>query len=100
MKKGIIYARFSCGRQTEQSIEGQLRKCHEFAKKNEEKQAELIAKLEYMIEQLTPLLQLPKAFIQTVINNPESVKSGVAKKVSDILEVNTDNVEKNNKVGE
>lgn len=35
MKKGIIYARFSCGRQTEQSIEGQLRKCHEFAKKND-----------------------------------------------------------------
>lgn len=81
-------------------------KIDEFAKKNEEKQAELIARLEDMIEQLKPLLQLPKAFTQTVINNPESVKSGVARKVCDILGVNTDNVEKtieqkqDNKVGE
>ena len=81
-------------------------KIDEFARKNEEKQAELIATLENMIEQLKPLLQLPKAFTQTVINNPESVKSGVARKVCDILGVNTDNVEKtieqkqDNKVGE
>ncbi len=34
MKKAVIYARFSCSSQTEQSIEGQLRVCHEFAKKN------------------------------------------------------------------
>lgn len=27
----VIYARYSCDRQTEQSIEGQLRECHEFA---------------------------------------------------------------------
>lgn len=31
MKKAIIYARYSSERQTEQSIEGQLRTCHEFA---------------------------------------------------------------------
>lgn len=31
MKKAIIYARYSSERQTEQSIEGQLRTCYEFA---------------------------------------------------------------------
>lgn len=31
MKKAVIYARYSSERQTEQSIEGQLRACHEFA---------------------------------------------------------------------
>lgn len=31
MKKAVIYARYSSERQTEQSIEGQLRVCHEFA---------------------------------------------------------------------
>lgn len=35
MKKAVIYARFSCGRQTEQSIEGQLRKCHAYAKEHD-----------------------------------------------------------------
>ena len=29
----VIYARYSSDKQTEQSIEGQLRECHEFAKK-------------------------------------------------------------------
>lgn len=32
MKKAVIYARYSIERQTEQSIEGQLRTCYEFAK--------------------------------------------------------------------
>ena len=31
---GIIYARYSSERQTEQSIEGQLRECNEYAKNN------------------------------------------------------------------
>ena len=31
MKKAVIYARYSSDRQTEQSIEGQLRVCNEFA---------------------------------------------------------------------
>ncbi len=30
----VIYARYSSQAQTEQSIEGQLRVCHEYAKKN------------------------------------------------------------------
>lgn len=35
MKKAVIYARYSCDKQTEQSIEGQLRICTEFAKSND-----------------------------------------------------------------
>lgn len=35
MKTAAIYARYSSDRQTEQSIEGQLRVCHEFAKAND-----------------------------------------------------------------
>jgi site-specific DNA recombinase len=34
MKKAVIYARYSSDRQTEQSIEGQLRVCKEFADRN------------------------------------------------------------------
>ncbi len=33
MKTAVIYARYSSDRQTEQSIEGQLRECHEFAER-------------------------------------------------------------------
>ena len=32
--KGVIYARYSSDNQREESIEGQLRECKEFAKKN------------------------------------------------------------------
>lgn len=35
MKKAVIYARYSSDKQTEQSIEGQLRVCEEFAKRND-----------------------------------------------------------------
>ncbi len=35
MKKAVIYARYSSHSQREESIEGQLRKCYEFAEKNE-----------------------------------------------------------------
>ena len=34
MQSAIIYARYSSDAQTEQSIEGQLRVCNEYAKKN------------------------------------------------------------------
>ena len=34
MRKAVIYARYSCEKQTEQSIEGQLRVCNEFAERN------------------------------------------------------------------
>jgi DNA invertase Pin-like site-specific DNA recombinase len=35
MKTAVIYARYSSERQTEQSIEGQLRVCNEYAKRND-----------------------------------------------------------------
>ncbi len=35
MKKAVIYARYSCDKQTEQSIEGQLRVCEEYAQRND-----------------------------------------------------------------
>ena len=34
-KKVVIYARFSSHSQTEQSIEGQLRECYDFARRND-----------------------------------------------------------------
>lgn len=34
MKTAVIYARYSCDNQTEQSIDGQLRVCEEYAKRN------------------------------------------------------------------
>ncbi len=34
-KKAVIYARFSSHQQTEQSIEGQLRECYDYAKRND-----------------------------------------------------------------
>lgn len=33
-KTAVIYARYSCDQQTEQSIEGQLRVCEEYAQRN------------------------------------------------------------------
>jgi len=35
MKTAVVYARYSCDKQTEQSIEGQLRVCNEYAKAND-----------------------------------------------------------------
>ena len=34
MKTAVIYARYSCDNQTEQSIDGQLRVCEEYAQRN------------------------------------------------------------------
>jgi resolvase domain protein len=35
MKKAVEYLRYSSDTQTEQSIEGQMRVCHEYAKRND-----------------------------------------------------------------
>ena len=35
MKSAVIYARYSSDSQTEQSIEGQLRVCNEYARNND-----------------------------------------------------------------
>ncbi len=34
MKTAVIYARYSSDRQTEQSIEGQVRVCNDYAERN------------------------------------------------------------------
>ena len=34
MIRGVIYARYSCNKQREESIEGQIRECKEFARNN------------------------------------------------------------------
>ena len=34
MKKGVIYARYSCDKQTDNSTKAQIRECTEWAKKN------------------------------------------------------------------
>ena len=34
-RKAVVYARFSCDKQREESIEGQIRKCTEYAKYND-----------------------------------------------------------------
>ena len=35
VRTGVIYARYSCDKQTEQSIEGQLRICNDYAARND-----------------------------------------------------------------
>ena len=35
MKRGVIYARYSCDNQREESIDGQIRDCTAFAKGND-----------------------------------------------------------------
>lgn len=59
MKKCVIYARYSSEQQTEQSIEGQLRVCYEFAKNNE-----LIVVHEYIDRATTGTNDLRKEFQQ------------------------------------
>ena len=34
MQNAVVYARYSCDKQQEQSIEGQLRVCKDFAERN------------------------------------------------------------------
>lgn len=48
MRKCVIYARYSSDKQTEQSIEGQLKVCYEYAHKND-----LIVLKEYIDRAMT-----------------------------------------------
>lgn len=68
MKKCVIYARYSSERQTEQSIEGQLRVCYEFAKNNE-----LIVVHEYIDRAMTGTNDLRKEF-QQMLSDSERTK--------------------------
>lgn len=67
MKKCVIYARYSSERQTEQSIEGQLRVCYEFAKNNE-----LIVVHEYIDRAMTGTNDLRKEFQQMLSDSEKT----------------------------
>lgn len=68
MKQCVIYARYSSERQTEQSIEGQLRVCYEFAKNND-----LIVMHEYIDRAMTGTNDLRKEF-QQMLSDSEKTK--------------------------
>ena len=68
MKKCVIYARYSSERQTEQSIEGQLRVCYEFAKQND-----LVVLREYIDRAMTGTNDLRKDF-QQMLSDSEKTK--------------------------
>jgi len=61
MKKMVIYARYSSDRQTEQSIEGQLRVCHEYAEKND-----YVVVHEYIDRALSGTTDRRPAFLQMI----------------------------------
>ena len=65
MKKAVIYARYSCERQTEQSIEGQLRVCQEFAEKND------ILIIDTYIDRATTGTNDNRAAFQTMLKDAE-----------------------------
>ena len=64
MKTGVIYARYSSERQTEQSIEGQIRECMEYAerkKKEEEKRIKIDKeRKQYEYEDDNYIIRLPQ----------------------------------------
>ena len=61
MKKIVIYARYSSDRQTEQSIEGQLRVCHEYAERNN-----YVVVHEYIDRALSGTTDRRPAFLQMI----------------------------------
>lgn len=61
MKKIVIYARYSSDRQTEQSIEGQLRVCHEYAERND-----YVVVHEYIDRALSGTTNRRPAFLQMI----------------------------------
>ena len=61
MKKIVIYARYSSDRQTEQSIEGQLRVCHEYAERND-----YVVVHEYIDRALSGTTDRSPAFLQMI----------------------------------
>ncbi|MGM9646441.1 MAG: recombinase family protein [Eubacteriales bacterium] len=69
MKKCVIYARYSSERQTEQSIEGQLRVCYEFAKQNE-----LTVVREYIDRAMTGTNDLRKEFQQMLSDSEKTME--------------------------
>lgn len=60
-KRTVIYARFSSHSQTEQSIEGQLRECYDYAKKHD-----LLVVSEYIDRALTGTTDKRPSFLQMI----------------------------------
>ncbi len=61
MKTAVIYARFSCERQTEQSIEGQVHVCQEYAARND-----IIIVDTYMTKRLKSTINIKKQKVLTI----------------------------------
>lgn len=59
--KVVIYARFSSHSQTEQSIEGQLRECYEYAKRND-----YVVVNEYIDRAISGMTDNRPAFLQMI----------------------------------
>lgn len=60
-KRVVIYARFSSHSQTEQSIEGQLRECYEYAKRQD-----LLVVAEYIDRALTSTTDKRPEFLRMI----------------------------------
>ena len=60
-KRVVIYARFSSHSQTEQSIEGQLRECYEYAKRQD-----LLVVAEYIDRALTGTTDKRPEFLRMI----------------------------------
>ena len=69
MKTAVISARYSSERQTEQSIEGQLRVCREYAEKNN-----LLVVDEYIDRAMTGTNDNRKAFQQMLKDSNKKAK--------------------------
>ena len=68
MRRCVIYARYSSEKQTEQSIEGQLRVCYEYAQRND-----LIVVKEYIDRAMTGTNDLRRDF-QKMLSDSEKTK--------------------------
>ena len=82
MKKAVIYARFSCSSQNEQSIEGQLHVCKDYAKKND-----ILIVNEYIDRARSGTNDSRPAFQLMMKENPCIVFHGKADPWADDLEI-------------
>lgn len=64
MKRCVIYARYSCDHQREESIEGQLRECREFCNKNN-----LTIKKEYIDRAFSAKTDNRPSFLEMIKNS-------------------------------
>ena len=71
MRRCVIYARYSSEKQTEQSIEGQLRVCYEYAQRND-----LIVVKEYIDRAMTGTNDLRRDF-QKMLSDSEKTKTSL-----------------------